>query len=374
MGYHLLDNRNPNGDNFYTSRRGELRIGVVHTAENLPYWRDAEDKGAENVADYATTTNRAVSWHTTVDSDSTVRMLPDDYTAFHVRGYNSISVGMEIATQAHKWNSAPDDWLEGVIRETAAEIARWKTELGIPIRRISKADVDNGKWGVVGHAALDPSRRSDPGEDFPWDQVLALAKAIASGSEPEEEDEGGAEPTPEPEPESPRTPGSGSGDLFEELPLVSRQHSATGLDAGRSQALLLAHEYEIPASIKSDRTPDRRFGPRTEAVVEEFQSNVNITVDGIVGPVTWGALLETDLSNDYISRGDNGLLARIVQALIAVNGKIPANTIAPNGIPDGVFGYHTERAVKKFQKSRGITVDGLFGPVTLRVALGLPAE
>jgi peptidoglycan hydrolase-like protein with peptidoglycan-binding domain len=36
---------------------------------------------------------------------------------------------------------------------------------------------------------------------------------------------------------------------------------------------------------------DGIFGPRTEAFVRGFQEAVEITVDGIVGPVTWRALV-----------------------------------------------------------------------------------
>ena len=36
---------------------------------------------------------------------------------------------------------------------------------------------------------------------------------------------------------------------------------------------------------------DGIFGPKTEAWVRGFQGGVEITVDGIVGPVTWQALI-----------------------------------------------------------------------------------
>jgi peptidoglycan hydrolase-like protein with peptidoglycan-binding domain len=36
---------------------------------------------------------------------------------------------------------------------------------------------------------------------------------------------------------------------------------------------------------------DGIFGPKTEAAVRAFQSNENLTVDGIVGKQTWTALL-----------------------------------------------------------------------------------
>lgn len=41
---------------------------------------------------------------------------------------------------------------------------------------------------------------------------------------------------------------------------------------------------------------DGDFGPKTEAAVRGFQEALSITVDGIVGPVTWRALVSGMLS------------------------------------------------------------------------------
>jgi peptidoglycan hydrolase-like protein with peptidoglycan-binding domain len=41
----------------------------------------------------------------------------------------------------------------------------------------------------------------------------------------------------------------------------------------------------------NDLVLDGIFGPKTEAAVRGFQSDENLTVDGIVGRYTWGALL-----------------------------------------------------------------------------------
>jgi peptidoglycan hydrolase-like protein with peptidoglycan-binding domain len=41
---------------------------------------------------------------------------------------------------------------------------------------------------------------------------------------------------------------------------------------------------------------DGIFGPQTEQAVRGFQDALDITVDGVVGPVTWRALVSGMLS------------------------------------------------------------------------------
>lgn len=61
---------------------------------------------------------------------------------------------------------------------------------------------------------------------------------------------------------------------------------STGLDVRTLQAALRALDlYKPPAAI------DGAFGPKTELAVKAFQLANGLTVDGVVGPVTWTALL-----------------------------------------------------------------------------------
>jgi N-acetyl-anhydromuramyl-L-alanine amidase AmpD len=164
--YYLLDRRNP-VQHFYTTRRKPIQIIVVHTTEQLPDLI-GQDSGAENVAQYASTTTRKVSWHQTVDSDSIIPTLPDSYTAWHVRGYNSLSLGVEISTQAKAWPTAPPRWTEATITNLSDVIRRWGELYQIPYQRITRTQVDDGTRGIVAHSDLDPTRRTDPGVGFPW--------------------------------------------------------------------------------------------------------------------------------------------------------------------------------------------------------------
>lgn len=181
MGFYLLEHPNPHGPHHYETRRtcqhglSRPHLIVIHTAETLPDF-SGPDIAAENVAAYGASTDRAVSWHWTVDSDSSIPMLPEEATAWHVRGFNSCSIGLEIATRAAAWLSTPAAWkeatLDRVARVCADACARWT----INPRLLTRADVDAGRSGLVGHNVLDPSRRTDPGAGFDWQTLTGKVR------------------------------------------------------------------------------------------------------------------------------------------------------------------------------------------------------
>lgn len=106
------------------------------------------------------------------------------------------------------------------------------------------------------------------------------------------------------------------------------------------------------------------FDQKLEEAIKAFQQERGLTASGLINEITQRALSEARwrlgdriliLGNQNLMRGDDvtALQERLIQ--MGFNcGKV-----------DGVYGVKTEAAVKEFQKSVGIVVDGKCGPSTL---------
>jgi N-acetylmuramoyl-L-alanine amidase len=106
------------------------------------------------------------------------------------------------------------------------------------------------------------------------------------------------------------------------------------------------------------------FGPSTETSVRAFQESRNLRVDGLVGPDTWGQLVEagyrlgdrTLYLHAPVYRGDD---VRALQRKLNGLG-------FDAGREDGLFGPNTEHAVREFQRNVGDAPDGMVGFATVR--------
>lgn len=120
------------------------------------------------------------------------------------------------------------------------------------------------------------------------------------------------------------------------------------------------------------RTPDLGlvvdgiFGPKLEAAVKSFQRGRNLTVDGIVGPLTWAALPDGG-PMPTLQQGSTGDVVRSLQQLLT-NGAAGEWNTTPQGV-DGDFGPHTRSSVEAFQRWGHVTADGIVGDETWSVSL-----
>lgn len=130
------------------------------------------------------------------------------------------------------------------------------------------------------------------------------------------------------------------------------------------QRRLLALEHRIEG-----RELDGTFGPTTEAAVRAFQGSRGLPQDGIVGPDTWGRLVEAGYRlGDRVlylrspnSRGDDVL--ELQHRLNEMGFDV--------GKEDGIFGPRTHAAALDFQRNTGAEADGIVGLGTVRALAGL---
>lgn len=154
---------------------------------------------------------------------------------------------------------------------------------------------------------------------------------------------------------------------------VLRQTSK-GAAVERLQSALTEAGY--PCAVDGD------FGPRTDDALRRFQQDNGLTVDGIAGPRTWAALASSGQAQQAQAQQPAQ-----AQAPAQANGSsFDASTtpsldrvLRPNcrgedveqlqtmlqqagfdpGPVDGVYGSQTSRAVRDYQASRGLAVDGI---------------
>lgn len=149
------------------------------------------------------------------------------------------------------------------------------------------------------------------------------------------------------------------------------QRSGSMLSLGSRGAQVASLQSALAQVGFSPGAIDGDFGPKTRAAVQAFQRARGLTVDGVVGPQTWGALRSAPASSapapqagaPLLRQGDLGADVERLQRALQRQG------FSPGGV-DGSFGPQTRAAAVAFQRAKGLSADGVVGPATWRALDG----
>lgn len=160
--------------------------------------------------------------------------------------------------------------------------------------------------------------------------------------------------------------------------IPQKQKNQKNISQGSRGAEVWAVQRRLQARGFDPGAIDSVFGARTTKAVRDFQKSVGFSVTGIVDDATWTALGKPSFAprptiqkeklpipkqnkvvevEKILAKGDKGSKVKTLQIRLETMGFKP-------GPIDGIFGKKTVGAVKEFQKSKGIKVDGIVNQKT----------
>ena len=227
----------------------------IHTME-----APERSQTAENVANYFKRVQADSHW--CCDDNSRVRVIEDKYIAWTLPGANSRSLNIELAGYAKQTKADWEDAFSIAMLEVAAYCAaEWVIKYGIPVRRLTDAQIRAGAKGFAGHVDVNRVYRQsshwDPGPYFPWTYFLSRVNAAVASIR-------GGKPAP--------APAKPNWD-----------------NRGYSMAWIKAQQEKL-VDLGYDLVPDGKLGKVSRAAVKDFQKSVGLEDDGVPGPDTSKAL------------------------------------------------------------------------------------
>jgi N-acetyl-anhydromuramyl-L-alanine amidase AmpD len=234
------------------------------------------------------------------------QMVRDKDTAYHARRANASSLGIE-----HEGFMNEPAWFTDTMYRSSAALTAYLC---------GRYNIPKDRSHIIGHSEAPGNDHTDPGVNWNWTYYMQLV--------------------------------GGSGSRADGLSFNSyttQTSGSTGAQVKAVQTLLNRQGYEAGAE-------DGIFGPATKSAVRAFQTARGLAADGTVGPKTWTALLSAG-TTPALAEGRSGEeVKRLQRALTAALSR----TVSV----DGAFGTATDTAVRDYQRTRGLAVDGRVGPDT----------
>ena len=135
--------------------------------------------------------------------------------------------------------------------------------------------------------------------------------------------------------------------------------TGAGITLGAKRRVVLNLEKHLEAAGYQLGTPNRRFGPRTQAAVKAFQRHSGLPQTGVVDERTWsklrGKLFAANSGTSPAQRVNErgAAVLRTEKQLKALGYRV--------GNVDGLFSENTARAVRAFQRKHRLNVTGAVG-------------
>ena len=277
------------------------------------------------------------------------QFVGDDRKAWHVRNFNTHSIGIEHEGAA----SNPTNWTDALL-EGSARLSAWLS---------NSYDIPVDRTHFLAHSELDPARRSDPGVYFPWDRYLALVACFKTGAT--NCTEGSSAPgvpgdTPSP-PDDPGAPSGGDGDDSssgsEDSGSEGSGSDSSGASSTPAEWVRILHPTTgMPVGDPTELVARRGGGDRIE-----FWVGASLVGEGTAANPAISSV-------DFMSHGSRTIMARLISSwgtllgvdTVRVDVQASEGEIRPFGSPSGGMRWTIGAELDDLEEAAYVTysVDG----------------
>jgi N-acetylmuramoyl-L-alanine amidase len=325
------------------------------------HWTANEGKGANALANrnYFNNTTRAASAHYIVDDHQIIQCIPDDEIAYHVGAKKYRTDGIKLSESPY----GPNYFLIGIemcVNKDGVWSKTYQNTIDLIVYLLKKHSltVDDlyRHYDITGK---DCPRMMIDEKDWNSFKIDISVKLKNEQSK-----------TPELENKEPKDV---KGVSIIKIPVLNRFiRLKSPLMEGQDVKKLQERLKELGYGVGS---VDGIYGEETVNAVKQFQKDLKLVEDGIVGAITWRTIFDSNTKlkdvkysskievlelkrvlklSDPMMKGED---VKILQMKLKDLGYEPGDV-------DGILGKMTINAVKKFQQDNKLVVDGIVGSNT----------